>query len=436
MGREGGPPIYIRTASPVASAAACFFLLCAFSTVYLVQPYLAMAPVSNLGLKAALFLFPWANAASAADGPYARNGLTWTTGAVRMNHVQVVGTHNSYHREAPLAERPAQAGILPNVQNYYYSHPALDVQAAYQSVRSFELDLFADPGGGHYATPLVRRLANLSTTPDPDLLGPGTKVLHVADADYHVTCKTLVGCLGAVREWSAAHPDHVPVPFMIEFKTAEPAIAAAGGAPPVPWNDTVLLQVLDREIRSVFAPAQLVVPDDLRRGNLTLEQSVLRHGWPDLESARGRVLFLMDNGPVHPVRDAYTAGRPNLEGRVLFTNSAPGNPDCAFQKLNDPTGAEQANIRAQVEAGYWVRTRADVPLETLLSGNTTAMREDAFSSGAQIVSTDFQAYGMSARWDVDYAVRLPAGAAARCNPVNAGAGCVDAALEPVEYVRN
>ncbi|EFQ31403.1 acid phosphatase [Colletotrichum graminicola] len=395
-----------------------------------------MAPMSNLGLKAAIFLLPFADAASPADQPYARDGLTWSAGAVRMNHVQVIGTHNSYHREAPLAEHPTQAGILPNVQNYYYSHPALDVQATYQSIRNFELDLFADPAGGHYATPLIRKLANLSTAPDSDLLGPGTKVLHVADADYHTTCKTLVGCLGAVQKWSAAHPDHVPIPFMIEFKTAEPEIAAAGGASPIPWNDTALLQVLDSEIRSVFAPGQLVVPDDLRRGNLTLEQSVLQHGWPDLESARGRVLFLMDNGPVHPVRDAYTDGRPNLEGRVLFTNSAPGNPDCAFQKLNDPTGAEQANIRAQVQADYWVRTRADVPLDTLLSNDTTAMREAAFSSGAQIVSTDFQAYGMSTRWDVDYAVRFAGGAAARCNPVNAGAGCVDAALEPVEYVRN
>ncbi|GKT59892.1 acid phosphatase [Colletotrichum tofieldiae] len=394
-----------------------------------------MAPMSNLGLKAALFLLPFANAASCTNETHTRNGLTWSPRAVRMNQVQVIGTHNSYHREAPLAEHPTQATVLPNVQNYYYSHPGLQVQATYQSIRNFELDIFADPEGGHYAAPLIRKLANLSTAPDPDLLAPGIKVLHVADADYHTTCKTLTGCLGIVKKWSAEHPDHVPIPFMIEFKTSEAAIAAAGGASQIPWNDTALLQGLDDEIRSVFAPHELVTPDDIRRGNLTLEQSVLRYGWPDLESARGRVLFLMDNGPVHPVRDAYTDGRPNLEGRVLFTNSAPGNSDCAFQKLNDPTGTEQANIRAQVEAGYWVRTRADVPLDTLLSNDTTGMREAAFASGAQVVSTDFQAYGMSTRWDVDYAVRFEGGAAVRCNPVNGPEGCEDAELEPIEYVR-
>ncbi|KAL0943042.1 acid phosphatase [Colletotrichum truncatum] len=392
-----------------------------------------MAPVTSMAVKAALLLLPFASAATNCS--YTRNGLTWSRG-LRMNQIQVVGTHNSYHREAPLEEHPTQATILPNVQNYYYSHPALDVQATYQSIRNFELDIFADPEGGHYASHLIRQLANLSTTPDPDLQQPGIKVLHVADADYHTTCKTFIGCLNIVKAWSKAHPDHVPIPFMIEFKTTEAAIAAAGGASQIPWNDTKLLQGLDDEIRSVFAPEDLVTPDDIRRGNLTLEQSVLQHGWPDLESARGRVLFLMDNGPVHPVRDAYTEGRPNLEGRVLFTNSAPGESDCAFQKLNDPTGTEQANIQAQVKAGYWVRTRADVPLDTLFADDVTAMREAAFSSGAQIVSTDFQAYGMSTRWDVDYAVRLPGGAAARCNPVTAGEGCRDAALEPVEYVRN
>ncbi|KAF6816701.1 hypothetical protein CSOJ01_02876 [Colletotrichum sojae] len=401
-----------------------------------------MAPVMTTSgaVKAAAFLLPLLPFSGAAavpgNGSYTRNGLSWSSGTVRMNQVQVIGTHNSYHREAPLNEHPAQAAILPNVQNYYYSHPALDVQATYQSVRSFELDIFADPEGGHYATRLVRRLALLDDTPDPDLQVPGIKVLHVADADYHPTCKTFVSCLNIVKAWSAAHPDHVPIPFMIEFKTSEVLIAAAGGASLIPWNNATLLQGLDNEIRSVFSAEDLVTPDDLRRGNLTLEQSVLSYGWPDLESARGRVMFLMDNGPVHPVRDAYTAGRPNLEGRVLFTNAAPGDSDCAFQKLNDPTGSEQANIQAQVKAGYWVRTRADVPLDTLLSNDTTVMREAAFSSGAQIVSTDFQAYGMSTRWDVDYAVRFAGGASVRCNPVTAPEGCDDAKLEPVEYVRN
>jgi hypothetical protein len=252
-----------------------------------------------------------------------------------MNQIQIIGTHNSYHHESTLAEKDVQARLLANVQNYYYSHPSLDIQAEYQSIRNFELDVFADPEGGHYSNPLIKQWSNLSF-PTDELAAPGIKVLHVSDADVNVSCQTFIGCLKIVKAWSVGHPNHVPIPFMIEFKTAGAAEAALGGATPIEWNNQDLLAGLDEEIRSVFSSSELITPDDIRRGNQTLEASVLRYGWPDLDSARGRVFFLMDNGPVHTVRTAYTENRPNLEGRVLFTNSAPGNADCAFQKVSRP----------------------------------------------------------------------------------------------------
>ena len=129
------------------------------------------------------------------------------------------------------------------------------------------------------------------------------------------------------------------------------------------------------------------------------------------------------------------ASLPVVALRVIFTNSRPGSPDCAFQKLNDPRGENLANIQEQVRRGYWVRTRADEPMGTLLGDDVTGMRDAAFASGAQIISTDFPAYGMSARWAVDYAVRFPGGKTAICNPVNAPGGCADVVLEPEEYVR-
>ncbi|KAI5855087.1 hypothetical protein GGS23DRAFT_590132 [Durotheca rogersii] len=364
---------------------------------------------------------------------YTKNGLKWT-GATRMNQVQVIGTHNSYHLEVPLEAREVQSQLLSNIINLAYSHPALDIQAAYQSVRSFEIDVYADPEGGWYATPYVIRESGTELPPQDVMNKPGIKVLHIADADVWQTCYTFIECITVVKTWSDAHPGHVPIPFMIEFKTAE--TGTGGGVPPIPWDDSELLDGFDAEIRSVFPPSKLVTPDDIRRGNLTLEQSVLAYGWPDLESARGRVLFLMDNSP-GAIREVYTAQRPNLEGRVLFTNSAPGNADCAFQKLNDPRGAENlANIQEQVRAGYWVRTRSDEPMSTILSNDTTGMRDSALASGAQIVSTDFPAYGMTSRWHVDYAVRFERGRAARCNPVTAAANCQDRLLEAEEYVRN
>ncbi|EHK15262.1 uncharacterized protein TRIVIDRAFT_228301 [Trichoderma virens Gv29-8] len=364
-----------------------------------------------------------------------RDGLVWTKGAVRMNHMQVIGSHNSYHVEAPKAERDLQAAFTSAAVDLQYSHAALDVQLEYLRVRNLELDLLADPDGGMYSDPLLRKFARLGVLKDPKLKEKGTKVLHIPDVDYHTTCSTLVSCLHIIKRWMDAHPDSVPLPMMMEFKTAEDIGERLGGAKVVPWT-TDLLNVVDEEIRSVFNKSQLITPDDIRRDGLTLEQSILRYGWPDLDSARGRIFFLMDNGPINDVRDAYIEGRPNLEGRVLFTNSMPGQGDCAFQKHNDPVrDADVELIQAQVRANYWVRTRADEPLNTVLGEKCDVSRRNrALRSGAHIVSTDFAAFELSSRWGCDYAVRLPGGKAARCNPVN-GEGC-EGALEPLEYTEN
>jgi hypothetical protein len=105
---------------------------------------------------------------------------------------------------------------------------------------------------------------------------------------------------------------------------------------------------------------------------------------------------------------------------VVFTNSTPGQPDAAFVERNEPRGPNLGAIRKLVRRGYFVRTRADEPLTTVLSGDTE-QRRAAFASGAQMVSTDFPVPGMAARYDSDYVARMRT--PARCDPVNAPRGC-------------
>lgn len=50
------------------------------------------------------------------------------------------------------------------------------------------------------------------------------------------------------------------------------------------------------------------------------------------------------------------------------------------------------------------------------------MRDAALRSGAQVVSSDFPAWGMSARYGCDYAVTMQ-GKSGRCNPVNGPQNC-------------
>lgn len=336
---------------------------------------------------------------------------------LRMNEVQTVGTHNSYKRELTGRELTVQQQLDPGAANLAYGHAPLAQQFDGQDVRGLELDLFPDPDGGAYAHPLVRRLAG-----GPRLEGmdaPGIKVLHVADLDYATTCATLQLCLTEVREFSRANPEHAPIPILLELKSTDDRLEAAGGARSVPWDRTQL-DVLDAEIRAVFGEDDMITPDDVRGDAGTLESAVLDAGWPTLADARGQVMFLLDNDP-GAIRDAYRAGRENLEGAAVFTNSRPGQSDAAFVKRNDPL-TQAAEITDLVRRGYYVRTRSDVPVGTVVADDP-AMRDAAFGSGAQIVSTDFPVPGMAARYDSDFVASLPGGGEVRCNPVNAPRRC-------------
>lgn len=351
--------------------------------------------------------------------------------AVRLNEVQVIGTHNSYKREISEAEQAAYEAAIRTPGDYdqflAYSHASLPNQLAHQRVRGLELDLFADPAGGLYAEPLIRRALGLGPLADPAWRTPGIKTFHIADLDYETTCVRFVTCLEQVADWSQANPRHVPLLILLELKQSDPRAVAAGGVVAPPW-DGARLDELDAEIRSVFGEDHLLTPDDVRRPGRTLEESVTGRGWPTLARSRGKVLFLLDNEP-GPVRDAYVAGRPSLEGRVLFTNSLPGEPDAAFIKRNDPLGANLGQIQALVRAGYLVRTRSDLPLETVMADDRRQL-EAALASGAQVVSTDFPEVGMSARYRSDYVARMPDGGTIRCNPVSARRGCAGRRLEP------
>ncbi|MFC4013552.1 phosphatidylinositol-specific phospholipase C1-like protein [Nonomuraea purpurea] len=356
----------------------------------------------------------------------AADAATAGRGTLRINHVQTMATHNSYHRELTDAEKDVQRRTDANWWNLQYSHTALPNQFVAQRVRGIELDVFPDPQGGLYAGPLVRKDAGLPPLNDPALARPGFKVLHWADHDYGTTCSALVTCLRQVREWSDRNPGHVPLTVLTELKSTDPAKEAMGGAKSPAW-DKALMDALDAEIRSVFPDERLITPDDVRKPGLTLEQSVLKHGWPELNASRGKVMFFMDN-QASALQAPYLEGRPSLEGRVLFTNARPGRPDAAFVGWNEPEGGNTAQIRDLVRKGYYVRTRSDVPFTEARSGDTGRL-EAALTSGAQMISTDFPVIGLSARNGSDYTAELPGGATVRCNPVNAPSGCREHTLE-------
>ncbi|NBC67060.1 MAG: hypothetical protein GVY07_15560 [Bacteroidetes bacterium] len=338
---------------------------------------------------------------------------------LRLNHIQVLGTHNSYKmRPHPALVRQLNREMDGWSRNIDYEHRPLTEQLEELGIRQFELDVFADTAGGLFSEPTGAKLIGDEQFIRADeMMEPGFKVLHGQDLDYRTTCLTLKSCLSDIREWSNANTNHLPVLIMIEAKDGQ--MEDRG---PITFTDPIqfnpaLMQDIDREIMEVFESDHLITPDDVRGDYDNLEEAVLESGWPTLAEGRGKVMFALDNTGRH--RTDYLEGAPNLENRVMFVSSEPGEPTAGFIKMNDVTEVGE-QIKTYSDAGFLVRTRADIPTVEARSGDTT--RSDlALESGAQFVSTD---YPEESPYGSGYIVELPgAESVARCNPVSAPESC-------------
>lgn len=382
-------------------------------------------------------------AAAAQEAPRAEE--------VRLNEIQVIGTHNSYSQgvdpqllamvDATLGPKLAAfANNMPEKMkadwqeyhpnftsmseglNYRYTTLASQLDAG---MRSLEIDINNDPEGGRYARPAGFAALRAKGVRDNQMLPydatdmekPGLKVFHVADLDVRSSCNLFTRCLRQLRAWSDAHPDHAPIFILVEAKSDAVPIFP-NSTPPLAF-DRAAFDEMDRSIFKEIGRDKLVTPDDVRGTYPTLEAGVLAHNWPTLRRSRGKFVFLLLTALDPRALAAYHAGHENLEGRAAFLRATPGQSYAAFLLLDN------ANVRAKeiperVRQGYLVRARADI--ETYEAKvNDPSRASQAFASGAQIVSTDFYKPGNA--YGTNYVVRLPGGGEARCNPVNAPKAC-------------
>ncbi len=340
---------------------------------------------------------------------------------VTINQIQVLASHNSYHVEPEPALLTALRSALGAAADAFeYTHrPLADEFDA--GVRQVELDVFVDdPGGGRYAHPQWVPPLRLDPV-DPALAGPGLKVLHVQEVDYRSTCPTFVECLDDIRDWSHDHPAHLPITIQIEAKDDVIPDPGLGFVQPLAWT-APHFSTLEAEIRSVFGPDDITTPGEVKGRSPSLADAVRKGRWPTLDESRGQVMFMLDDKGAK--RDAYRAEVPDVDDRLVFVDVPPTDPDAAMMVVNDPIG-DAARIRELVAEGFIVRTRADADTVQARSGDTT-MRDAAFASGAQYVSTDY--VFPDDRFGTGYVVDLPGDGASRCNPVNAPKRCKNADL--------
>ncbi len=318
-------------------------------------------------------------------------------GQVRLNHIQVIGSHNSYKQAIdPGLSQMLRQTSEDLANSLDYSHISI-IDQLEMGLSNLEIDVYADAKGGKYAHPKGLDWVKNQAAYDPErqMMEPGFKILHVQEIDFRSHYLTLKSCLQDLRKWSEQHPDHNPVFITINAKDDE--TKRPGFTVPEKFSSEVLDE-LDQVVRDELGVENLITPDQVRGSYSTLEKAVLNQNWPKLQEARGKFILILDE--TGGKRDAYVLGHPSLKDRVLFANAEPGTPEAAILIMNDPN-KDQAKIQELVSKGYIVRTRADANT-VQARNNDKSQFEAACKSGAQIISTDY--YRKSTHFVSDYQV--------------------------------
>ena len=205
---------------------------------------------------------------------------------------------------------------------------------------------------------------------------------------------------------------------MVTINAADRPINKPGVTDPLPLT-APLLDALDGEIRDVLKPNRMITPDDVRGNAKTLRDAVTTKGWPTLESARGKIYFVLDTPS--DVSDIYRAGHPSLKGRPIFGWYDTDQPEASVEIVADPR-TDGAKIKEWVKQGFIVRTRSDADTKEARDNDHTR-QQAAIDSGAQAVSTDYYPGAPTRAWHKGFTVTLPGGVMERCNPVTQPAGC-------------
>ena len=330
---------------------------------------------------------------------------------LRLNQMQVLGSHNSYHAEPyPQVLAAAEPRSTPAVAaGLDYGHRPLPEQFDARRSANSSSTCGPTPPAASTRDPPFPQTLHLPP-PDPAVMDkPGFKVIHDANLDTHSTCLTFVLCLRLVKTWSDAHPGHVPIMIDVEMKdsTVTPATFDA----------------LEAEIRSVLAPSELITPDDVRGNDPSLGHAIRTRGWPTLGAVRGRVMFMLDNENFAAGRAPWAIRRSAAGSCSRRRRRATTTPPSPSSTTRSPT---RRRSRPRSPRTCWC-ARAPTPTRCRPARTDTTMRDSRARERRPVREHRLRESPTCA--SARTSCMIPGGTPARCNPVTAPPTCTSTDVE-------
>jgi hypothetical protein len=296
---------------------------------------------------------------------------------LRLNQIQIKGTHNSYHQQSLIAWHAS----------HKYTHLPLTEQLEKRGIRAFELD--------------VHRPA----------FGSDLVVYHIAAVDSKTTCSKFKDCLRELKNWSDQHPGHVTIFVWIEIKDG------TGGPKFTDFNR------VDEEIREILGD-RLITPDDLQGDHETLQAAIQMNGWPTVEASRGKFIFMLDSDDRTP--SVYLRNE-SLAGRVMLprANESTLNSPWAVVAKTDP-GSFHA---AALQKNFILAVNLCSP-ESKASDCQESLKK-SLEAGTHLIMDDFE--GDDPKQSLGgYYVQLKDQLTANCNPVTSDGACAADSIDQAE----
>ncbi len=278
---------------------------------------------------------------------------------LKFNEVSFLATHNSYQSPA-IDETVKLYGSLENVSfggfdgevAYFWSETL--TQQLNCGIRSFEMDI-----------EVFDRDGEISFT-----------CMHNPYLEMSTSCYDFALSMKEIALWSDNNPNHMPITIIVEPKSTF-----------IPLKDMKAFSIdyadeFDAMLRETLGD-KLFTPSDMLGDYESFGVMRAADGWREVKDMRGKVLLLLHEGGV---TEDYIALDPSVKSQAMFPmlRTEDIDRDCtSFILCNAPEKLIKKSDEI-AESRVICRTRADK-----FASITKKRLEDAMSSTAQIISTDY-----------------------------------------------